>query len=53
VAVRCEGVETPLTVSQFGRERVAALDLTPDREVALWWDSSDALLLSIETTKEE
>jgi spermidine/putrescine transport system ATP-binding protein len=53
VAVRCEGVETPLMVSQFGRERIAALDLTPDREVALWWDSSDAVLLSNETTKEE
>jgi spermidine/putrescine transport system ATP-binding protein len=53
VAVRCDGVETPLIVSQFGRDRVQALDLTPDREVALWWDSSDAVLLEIETTKEE
>lgn len=53
VAVRCEGVETPLVAAQFGRERLAALDLTPDREVALWWDSSDAVLLSNEPTKEE
>ena len=53
VAVRCDGVETPLMASQFGRERIAALDLTPDREVSLWWDSSDAVLLSNEPTKEE
>ena len=53
VAVQCDGVETPLIVSQFGRDRGEALDLTPDREVALWWDSSDAVLLEIEKTKEE
>jgi spermidine/putrescine transport system ATP-binding protein len=53
IAVRCDGVEAPILVSQFGRDRVAALDLTPDREVVLWWDSSDAMLLSKETTKEE
>ena len=53
IAVRCDGVETPIVVSQFGRDRVAALDLTPDREVVLWWDSSDALLLSQQTIKEE
>jgi spermidine/putrescine transport system ATP-binding protein len=34
-------------------EPLGALDLTPDREVALWWDSSDAVLLDQETTKEE
>ncbi len=53
IAVRCDGLETPIVVSQFGRDRVAALDLTPDREVVLWWDSSDALLLLQQTTKEE
>ncbi len=53
VAVQCDGVAVPLIVSQFGHDRVEALDLTPDREVALWWDSSDAVLLEIETTKEE
>jgi len=52
VAVQCDGVEVPLTVSQFGRERVDAVDLTPDREVALWWDSSDAVLLDPETKEE-
>jgi spermidine/putrescine transport system ATP-binding protein len=53
IAVRCEGVETPITVSQFGRERVSALSLEHDREVDLWWDSSDAVLLSNEVTKED
>jgi spermidine/putrescine ABC transporter ATP-binding subunit len=53
IAVRCDGMETPLTVSQFGRDTVDVPDLTPDREVALWWDSSDAVLLEQETTKEE
>jgi spermidine/putrescine ABC transporter ATP-binding subunit len=52
VAVQCDGVEAPMTVSQFGRERVDAVDLTPDREVALWWDSSDAVLLDPETKEE-
>jgi spermidine/putrescine ABC transporter ATP-binding subunit len=53
ITVSCDGVETPLTVSRFGRERVESVDLTPDREVALWWDSSDAVLLEQETTKED
>ena len=53
VAVRCEGVPVPVTASQFGRERFEVLDLAPDREVALWWESSDAVLLSKESTKEE
>ncbi len=33
IAVSCDGLPEPLTASQFGRERIAALDLTPDREV--------------------
>ena len=43
----------PVTASQFGRERVAARDLAPDREVALWWDQDDAVLLPEESTQEE
>ena len=53
IAVRCDAVEAPITVSQFGRERMAAGDLTPDREVSLWWDPEDAVLLAEETTQEE
>jgi spermidine/putrescine transport system ATP-binding protein len=52
VAVDCDAVEAPVTASKFGRDRVAARDLTPDREVALWWDSTDAVLLPQETTDE-
>jgi spermidine/putrescine transport system ATP-binding protein len=53
VAVSCDAVEAPVTASKFGRERIAASDLTPDREVALWWDSDDAVLLPEESTQEE
>jgi spermidine/putrescine transport system ATP-binding protein len=53
IAVSCEGIDTPITVSQFAGDRADSFDLTPDREVALWWDSSDAVLLDHETTKEE
>jgi spermidine/putrescine transport system ATP-binding protein len=53
IAVRCDAVSAPLTVSQFGRERIAARDLAPDREVSLWWDPEDAVLLAEETTQEE
>jgi spermidine/putrescine transport system ATP-binding protein len=45
VAIACSEVETPITASQFGHDRIAAGDLTPDREVALWWDAHDAVLL--------
>jgi len=51
-AVHCDAVEAPVTASKFGRERIAARDLTPDREVALWWDSDDAVLLPEEPTDE-
>ncbi len=53
VAVSCDAVEGPVTASKFGRERIAARDLTPDREVALWWDKDDAVLLPEESTQEE
>jgi spermidine/putrescine transport system ATP-binding protein len=53
VAVSCDAVDAPVTASKFGRERIAARDLTPDREVALWWDPADAVLLPEEPTQEE
>ena len=37
---------SPSRLPQFGRERIAASDLDPDREVALWWDPDDAVLLA-------
>ena len=53
IAVSCDGVSLPLTASLFGRERLAARELTPDREVSLWWDADDAVLLSQEPMQEE
>ncbi|MFN2629939.1 MAG: ABC transporter ATP-binding protein [Gaiellaceae bacterium] len=53
VAVSCDAVPVPLTATQFGRERAAARELAPDREVALWWDEEDAVLLREEPTNEE
>jgi len=53
IAVRCDAVEAPVTATKFGRERMIASDLTPDREVALWWDKDDAVLLPEESTTEE
>ena len=53
IAVSCDGVSLPLTASQFGRERIAARELTPDREVSLWWDADDAVLLVQEPMQEE
>ena len=50
IAVHCDAVAAPLTASQFGRERAAARDLNPDREVALWWRPDDAVLLPEEST---
>jgi spermidine/putrescine transport system ATP-binding protein len=52
VAVRCDAVAAPVTAAKFGRDRAAARDLTPDREVALWWSSDDAILLPEESTDE-
>ena len=53
VAIACAAVDAPISVSQFGRDRIAAGDLTPDREVALWWDPNDAVLLPEDSTEEE
>lgn len=53
VAVSCDAVPVPLTATQFGRERIAARDLALDREVAIWWDKDDAVLLPEESTQEE
>ena len=53
IAVSCDGVSLPVTASQFGRERLAARELTPDREVSLWWDADDAVLLVQEPMQEE
>jgi len=53
IAVSCDAVPAPLTVSQFGRDRVAARDLTPEKEVAVWWEGDDAVLLAQESTEEE
>ena len=53
IAVRCDAVDAPLTAAEFGRDRSIALHLTPDREVALWWNKDDAVLLPEESTEEE
>jgi spermidine/putrescine transport system ATP-binding protein len=56
IAVRCDAVDAPITAAEFGRDRSIARQLTPDREVALWWDEDDAVLLpeeSITAEKEE
>jgi spermidine/putrescine transport system ATP-binding protein len=53
IAVSCDAVDAPLTATKFGRERMLAHELTPDREVALWWDKDDAVLLPEESTTEE
>jgi hypothetical protein len=42
-----------MTVAQFGRERIAAGDLSQDKEVAIWWEPDDAVLLPIESSEEE
>ena len=53
IAVQCDAVEAPLTASQFGRERTAARDLAPGRELALWWEAEDAVLLPQRSTDDE
>jgi spermidine/putrescine transport system ATP-binding protein len=52
VAIECDASEAPLIAAQFGRERIAAGELTPDKEVALWWDAHDAVLLPIQSSEE-
>jgi spermidine/putrescine ABC transporter ATP-binding subunit len=53
IAVSCDAVDAPLIATKFGRERMIASELTPNREVALWWDKDDAVLLPEGSTKEE
>jgi spermidine/putrescine ABC transporter ATP-binding subunit len=53
IAVSCDAVDAPLTATKFGREQMIASELTPNREVALWWDKDDAVLLPEGSTKEE
>jgi spermidine/putrescine transport system ATP-binding protein len=53
ITISCDGLSEPLTASQFGRERIAALDLTPDKEVSLWWDAGDAVVLPHEPVQKE
>jgi spermidine/putrescine transport system ATP-binding protein len=45
VAVACEGVETPVLASLFGRDQLGERDLKLDQEVTLWWEPDDAVLL--------
>jgi ABC-type Fe3+/spermidine/putrescine transport system ATPase subunit len=45
VAVACEGVETPVLASLFGRDQLGDRDLKLNQEVTLWWDPDDAVLL--------
>jgi ABC-type Fe3+/spermidine/putrescine transport system ATPase subunit len=45
VAVQCEGVETPVLASLFGRDRAEERNLELDMEVTLWWEPDDAVLL--------
>jgi spermidine/putrescine transport system ATP-binding protein len=52
IAIGCEPVPVPITASLFGRERLAARDLTPDMEVTLWWDRDDPVLFLEEQTEE-
>jgi hypothetical protein len=53
IAVSCDAVDAPLTAAEFGRDRAVDPRLTPDREVALWWDKDDAVLLPEESTTDE
>jgi len=53
VAVACDALPVPITASLFGRERLAALDLTPDMEVSLWWEPDDAVFLNEQQAQEE
>ena len=53
VTVSCDEVDGPVTAAKFGRERIAASDLAPDREVAIWWAPDDAVLLIDKPTQEE
>ena len=53
IAVSCDAVDAPLTAAEFGRDRSIERQLAPDREVALWWDKDDAVLLPDDPMTEE
>jgi len=53
IAVSCDAVDVPLTAAEFGRDRSIERQLAPDREVALWWDKDDAVLLPDDPMTEE
>jgi spermidine/putrescine transport system ATP-binding protein len=53
VTVSCDVADGDLTAARFGRERVDTRALARDREVALWWDPDDAVLLTDPTTQEQ
>ena len=45
VAVACDAVPMPMVAVLSGRDHLAASDLVPDMEIALWWQPGDAVLL--------
>ncbi len=53
VAIACEGVETPVLASLFGRDQVGERDLNPDQEVTLWWEPDDAVQLPVTHSRQE
>ncbi len=53
VAVACDGLETPVLASLFGRERTADRSLQLDQEVTLWWEPDDAVPLPATRPPEE
>jgi len=53
IAVSCDAVDAPITAAEFGRDRSIARQLTPEREVALWWDKDDAVILPDESMTDE
>jgi spermidine/putrescine transport system ATP-binding protein len=53
VAVKCDGVNAPVTAALFGTEGAAASDLLPETEVVLTWDPADVVLLEGSNPREE
>ena len=53
MTVSCEGLPDAALASHFGREQIAARDLTPDQEVTLWWEPDDAVLLPDQSPPEK
>jgi spermidine/putrescine transport system ATP-binding protein len=53
IAVSCDAVDAPITAAEFGRDRSIARQLAPEREIALWWDKDDAVILPDESMTDE